>query len=392
MLFSRQMRSLARSCALSTLLCLSLAALCHAQAAEEPAQPARPSVKGVLTGNDVNVRSGPGTEYPVYYTAQMGASVDVVGRDGLWLKIELPEKDYSWVAAEYIQPTSKNTAIVTGSNVNVRSGPGVQFDINYSVQAGHAFNILGNDISGKWFKIAPLPDTVAYVTAEFVRLSGPLPGEGPVAPQPTPATTAVAPAPTAAPTAPVATPSVAPAPPADLYDRKLAEAVKAFDLEVANENPAEWDLVPLAEAFADIESNSTNPVQRVQARARLAQLHAYTSVKARAIARGEVDDELKERLLALETERRQALAVSTADLPYIATGELQKFYITGLGDATHKLTVDSSITYLLRSRVLDLSNYEGKACGIKGKVVSLPGLKVQVIEVTSAAILPGQGS
>ena len=104
---------------------------------------------------------------------------------------------------------------------------------------------------------------------------------------------------------------------------------------------------------------------------------------------------MKHRIAELEKERREAISKSEAgagDSPYLVTGKLEKFFIEGLAGATHKLTDNGRISYLLRSEILDLSTYEGNPCGIKGKIISVPGVKVQIIEVTSASVIRGNGA
>ena len=56
----------------------------------------------------VNIRSGPGTEYPAYGVAASGSSVEVIGAspDREWWMVRLPPKippdGTGWVSAEYV--------------------------------------------------------------------------------------------------------------------------------------------------------------------------------------------------------------------------------------------------------------------------------------------------
>lgn len=352
--------------------------------APEPAAPERPFTVGVLTGDNVNVRQGAGTEYPIYYKAAMGTEVKVVGRQGQWLEVEFPAKGFSWVSKDYLSKFDETTGIVTGNEVNVRGGPGLQFDELYRVQANHKFKIQGVDITGNWYRVSPMPGATAWVISDYVRLSGPLPGEGP-----TPPPTAPVPPPTttAPPGATVTPQPPQPAPEPGVYEAKMQEADDALKAEFSKEDPAEWDIDKLREMFKEIDEKSDDAVLRLQARAKLAQLNAYEAIKIRAIEIGKVDEELQARLRELEKARQEVAPPSSrAASAYLATGKLDKFYITGYGGATHKLTdPDGSIIFLLKSEVAGLENYEGKICGIKGQVISVPGVKVQIVEVTEAA-------
>lgn len=187
-------------------------------------------------------------------------------------------------------------------------------------------------------------------------------------------------------------PTPTPALPAESYAAKMAEAEKAFKAQTEKENPVEWDLAKIEELYTDVEANAKDPVLRLRARKKLAQVKAYATIKQRATSLGNVDDELKARLAELEKERQREISIAEAagSVPFVAVGELEKFYIPGLGNATHKLVDNGRIVYLLRSDVLDFKPYEGKFCGIRGSIVSVPAVTVQIIEATNAIALPGQ--
>jgi len=351
------------------------------------AETQRPFVKGTLTGDNVNVRHGPGTQYPIYYKAPMGAEVKVVGRQGQWLEVEFPAQGFSWISADYLSKVDEETGIVTGSEVNVRSGPGFQFDVLYRVQANHKFKILATDITGDWYRVAPMPGATAWIAADYVRLAGAVPGTAPAAPEPEPAPSEPAPAAPEAPAEGEGTP-----PPPGYYEAKMTEAEEALKAEIQKENPAEWDLEQVREMLTVVEAEADDAMLRVKARGMLAQLKGYESVKERAIEIGRVDEELSQRLSALEKQRQQKSGMAErATAAYLAAGRLEKFYIEGLAGATHKLVdEDGSISYLLRSDVMELSPYQGKTCGVSGEITSAPGVKVQIIDVTNVAVLSGE--
>lgn len=363
----------------------------------EPAAPARPSVKGVLMNNSVNVRKGPGTEYPVYLTAPLGFEVDAVGQKGAWLEIEFPAKGFSWVSKDYLQKIDDKTGIIISNNVRVRTGPGTQFDIAYTVQVGHKFQVLNMDIKGEWYHVMPMPGETAWILAEYVKLAGPVPGGVSVVPEPEPA--GVTTTTTTPPTAPEPLPGTGvtttrepqPAPQPDLYAAKLADADVKMRAEIAKDKPLDWDLESVSKLYEDIDANATNTVTRAHARNRLAQLKAYQAIQVRAKELGKLDADLEARLKDLEKQRAEELLAikEPAVTPYLATGTIQKFYITSLGGATHKLLDDKgTIVYLLKSDIVTLSNFEGKICGVKGKISEIPHLpNVRLIEVTNATVL-----
>lgn len=73
-------------------------------------KPSPPPTDGpyVVANYNVNVRSGPGTEYPAYGVAALGSSAEIIGvsPDREWWMIRLPTTispdGTGWVSAEYV--------------------------------------------------------------------------------------------------------------------------------------------------------------------------------------------------------------------------------------------------------------------------------------------------
>lgn len=68
------------------------------------------SYNGVVNGNCVNVRSGPGTNYPVLFQVNKGVRVNVMMSQEDWLYIMTypgngePGYRYGWIYAQYVTP------------------------------------------------------------------------------------------------------------------------------------------------------------------------------------------------------------------------------------------------------------------------------------------------
>jgi hypothetical protein len=96
-------------------------------------------------------------------------------------------------------------------------------------------------------------------------------------------------------------------------------------------------------------------------------------------------------LADLERQRQEEITAAAAAAPdeagYLARGVIEKFFITGIGGATHKIMEGDRILYLLKSDVVDLTALEGKYAGVKGSFLEVPGQGVRVIEVGSASML-----
>lgn len=97
---------------------------------QDGTQGANPA-NGVITGNGLNVRSGPGTKYDRVDTLNFGARVNILER------ITVGGKEWGcikggWISMEYVyvdgtQGAAAGTGTVNGDQVNVRSGPGTNF-------------------------------------------------------------------------------------------------------------------------------------------------------------------------------------------------------------------------------------------------------------------------
>lgn len=98
--------------------------------------PAANAAPGTITTN-VNVRSGPGTNYPVVDTARSGTQVDVQQCQGSWCYIAKPGPD-GWVSSSYISsgggvPQRPGTA-QPGVSINIPGGPSISIGVGQQPQ------------------------------------------------------------------------------------------------------------------------------------------------------------------------------------------------------------------------------------------------------------------
>jgi uncharacterized protein YraI len=137
----------------------------------------------------VNVRSGPGTSYPVLGVAPSGTTVEVTGKsaDGGWIQVKVPatyaNEERAWMSAGYVyvlnpgavqvvaSPTPPSQVIppapsgtvqiaTTTEPVNVRSGPGSQYPSYGTVPAGTSGVVIEYNPDKSWVAIQ-LPTSIA---------------------------------------------------------------------------------------------------------------------------------------------------------------------------------------------------------------------------------------
>lgn len=134
------------------------------------------SKSGIVTANQLRVRSGPSTSYKVVTTLSQGATVTIIKTDSNWHQIKTSSIT-GWVAAEFIQDiksdtggssSSQQTGKVTANNLNVRSTASTSGNILGKLQKGSTVSILS--VESNWVKIQYNGQT-AWISKEFVEMS-----------------------------------------------------------------------------------------------------------------------------------------------------------------------------------------------------------------------------
>ena len=176
--------------------------------------PPPPSEAPTATALDaINVRSGPGTQYPAYGVAPKGAKGEVIGvsGDGKWWVVKLSTSvvgsGQGWVSADWVEtsnasgvpvipppdqqppvdvpPPPEGAPTATALDyVNVRSGPGTQYASYGVAQPGVSAEIIGQSADAHWW-VVKLPSVDAgqgWVSADYVQATNA--GGVPVLPAP----------------------------------------------------------------------------------------------------------------------------------------------------------------------------------------------------------------
>ncbi len=110
---------------------------------------------GDVTATSLNVRTGPGTNYETNGSLKKGAHVNVYAKEGRWLKIDAIKEQ--WVHGNYVNESATEPAIIDSGLVsarvlNVRQGPGTDFDKVGSLTNGDKVNVYKKE--GRWLKIS----------------------------------------------------------------------------------------------------------------------------------------------------------------------------------------------------------------------------------------------
>ena len=174
-----------------------LCALCLILAAA----PARAEVPGVytyatVTGTlDLNVRSGPGTEYAVIGNVPQGTVVGVLSEYGNWYQVYVPSLSMNgYMSKNYLTLTSSpspstpaastmpasGTGVVSNPNpssyVNLRQSPSMSAPVLGIYYNGAVFTLLAATSDG-WYQVQ-INGNIGYFRHEYVTVNGGNPGGG----------------------------------------------------------------------------------------------------------------------------------------------------------------------------------------------------------------------
>ena len=143
---------------------------------------------GTVNADVLNVRSGGGTNYGVQFTLAQGTEVTVLNDSGDWVQIQTSEGKTGYCSKEFldIKDTAAGTPAETpsqndntGSNktgtvnadvLNVRSGGGTNYGVQFTLAQGTEVTVL-ND-SGDWVQIQTSAGKTGYCSKEFLTISG----------------------------------------------------------------------------------------------------------------------------------------------------------------------------------------------------------------------------
>jgi len=96
-----------------------------------------------------NIRSGPGTGHNVLWKVEQYFPVLVIEKSGEWYRFEDFEGDKGWVHQSLV---GKIPAVITRNDTsNIRSGPGTNNPVLFSVEKGIPFKVINR--KDKWIQI-----------------------------------------------------------------------------------------------------------------------------------------------------------------------------------------------------------------------------------------------
>jgi len=96
-----------------------------------------------------NVRSGPGTQYKTLWKVEKYHPLEIIKKSGSWYYFRDYEGDNGWIFNSVLSKESSVIAIKDKSNL--RSGPGTNFDIAFTVEKGVPLKII--ERKNEWIQV-----------------------------------------------------------------------------------------------------------------------------------------------------------------------------------------------------------------------------------------------
>jgi len=110
--------------------------------------------------DNVNVRTGPGTDNPVSMELFAGYPLKVVRKKGDWIKFTDFENDTGWIHKSLV--TKGDSVIINAKkSVNMRSGPSTKNSIVADIERGVVLTKISQ--KGKWTQVRHSSGTVGWV-------------------------------------------------------------------------------------------------------------------------------------------------------------------------------------------------------------------------------------
>ena len=145
-----------------------------------------PGFPFVTANENVNIRTGPGLTYENIGILEQGENAAIIAynTDSSWWAIRYPNPplDIGWVSADFVTQTGDVTIVPTpapgapiltaSANLNIRSGPGIDFDKIGLILIGQSAEVVGVSRDGEWWAIkVPLAEGErGWVTAIFAQV------------------------------------------------------------------------------------------------------------------------------------------------------------------------------------------------------------------------------
>lgn len=140
---------------------------------------AQPSNVQYRTTIDLNMRTGPGTQYSIINYGPRGTTVTGTGKtSGIWYQVKMGSQT-GWMSSDYLQKIAVQTAPVS----NTSTGSGIQYkttiQLNLRAGAGTQYKVLGYGVAGTtvsgtgktngiWYEVK-MGSLIGWMSSEYLQ-------------------------------------------------------------------------------------------------------------------------------------------------------------------------------------------------------------------------------
>lgn len=131
-----------------------------------------------ITDDNINIRSGPGTNYYRCSRLNKADRVKVVASQFSWSRIVPPPGSFSWISKQYVRIDRSNptVGIVTGDAVRVYAGsellkPIHSTTVQLKLNRDDKVRLMG-EVKGDYYKIAPPAGTYLWLSTKYTEPLG----------------------------------------------------------------------------------------------------------------------------------------------------------------------------------------------------------------------------
>ncbi|WP_312285883.1 C40 family peptidase [Terrisporobacter sp.] len=132
------------------------------------------NLNGKVTSSvNLNVRSGPGTNYSVKTYLKPGQVVFLLSESNGWYKVKLSNDTIGWASSSYI--SKSDTYGKSTDSLNVRSGPGTNHSVKTALKKGEVVTITNS--SNSWYQIKTSSNITGWVSSKYINITTESPGD-----------------------------------------------------------------------------------------------------------------------------------------------------------------------------------------------------------------------
>jgi uncharacterized protein YgiM (DUF1202 family) len=343
--------------------------------------------KAYATADDVEVHSGPGSNFYPTDKLQKGQMVEVYRRDaGGWCAIRPPEGSFSWISGRVLKLQDDNLAVVNQDDVAARVGSRlseVRDVIQVRMRKGELVEIFNSKEvpigkSQVWYKIAPPSGEFRWISEKYIDKEKPRDvvrttrSSESVAEQDLSSDKIDAQA-------------------SDTKNKVSSEEFQAeldrIDLELSMtvvEEPSAWSFDAMRIRGESLLDRADTAADRGKGRLLLNKIARFEDIKQRydTVTAMREQTAVSNRFLAgLQRTMEKAAAIADPDGQFDGVGQLQPVFAQKLGAPRYALVDETGNVryYVTPAPGVNLQNYVGRQVGITGTRGYMPEQRTQHI-------------